>query len=143
MLAPLTYQTVVGELLRRIPSFAAERNTDNSYISQDDDSPYLVFADFSRFLLKLLSSQTRGGENVEETLARSFKLLDEMLTSPDPEVVNVAQVGVFEPFAEQPNALTIAKSYISEEANIVLDKWKQRWLNWLRLNDDVAEHDEG
>ncbi len=130
MLEPLTYQNVVGELLRRIPSFAVVRNTDDSYVSYDDDSPHLVFADFSRFLLEHLSSQTKGEED-EQTLAHSFKLLDEMLTSSDPEVVNVAQVAVFEPFADQPNVLEIAKCYISKEANIVLEEWLQRWLKWL------------
>lgn len=133
MLDRLTYQNVVGELLRRIPSFAAVRNSDDSYVSQDDDSPHLVFADFARFLLDHLSSQSRE-EEVEEILARSFKLLDEMLTSSDPEVANVAQVGVFEAFGEQPDVLANARSYLSEEANIVVEEWTQRWLNWCRFN---------
>jgi hypothetical protein len=131
---PLTYQNVVAELLIRIPSFAAVRKSDDSYISQDDDGPHLVFADFARFLLEHLNSQSHGPE-VEEILARSFKLLDEMLTSPDPEVVNVAQVAVFEAFAEDPNALAIAECYMSKEANVVLEHWLQRWLEWLRWNE--------
>lgn len=134
MLDQLTYKNVVGELLRRIPSFAAVRNSDDSYVSQDDDSPHLVFADFSRFLLERLSSQSTG-EEVEETLARSFEFLDEMLTSSDPEVVNVAQVGVFEAFADEPAVLAIAQSYISEKANIVVEEWVQRWLNWCQYQD--------
>ena len=130
MLNPLTYQNVVGELLRRLPSFATARNTDDSYISYDDDSPHLVFADFARFLLERLNSRTKGEED-EQTLAPSFGLLDEMLTSSDPEVVNVAQVAVFEEFADEPSVLAIARSYMSEEANYVIEKWLQRWLQWL------------
>lgn len=130
MLNPLTYQNVVGELLRRIPSFATARNTDASYISQDDDSLHLVFADFSRFLLNRLNSPTKGEED-EQTLERGFAMLDEMLTSSDPAVVNVAQVEVFEAFADQPNVLAIAKCYMSEEGNYVIEKWLQRWLQWL------------
>ena len=127
---PLTYENVVGELLRRIPSFAAVRNTDESYISNDDDSPHLVFADFSRFLLEHLYTQSEGEGN-EQMLAQSFKLLDEMLTSSDGLVVNVAQVEVFEVLADHPNVLAIVKCYLSEEARIIMEKWLRRWLKWL------------
>ena len=54
-----------------------------------------------------------------------------MLTSPDPEVVNLAQVAILEPFAEQPAALEIAKCYISGEANITLERSIEAWLTWL------------
>jgi hypothetical protein len=133
MLNHLTYQNVVEELLARVPSFAELRKEDDSYVSYRDDSPHLVFGDFARFLLERLNAPSKTGED-ELILQRGFKLLDEMLTSSDPEVVNLAEVGVFEAFAEQPEALAIAKCYLSEEANIILEEWLKGWLEWLQQN---------
>ena len=130
----MTYENVVGELLRRIHSFEAVRQSDDSYISQGDDSPYLVFADFSRFLLERLNSQSNA-DNDAEILRHSFMLLDEMLTSSDPEVVNLAEVAVFEPLADNPDALAIAKCYLSTEANSILDPWLTRWRHWLTYGE--------
>ena len=126
-MVPITYQDVVGELQRRIPSFASIRESDESLVSHGDDSPYLVFADFYRFLVDKLNSQIKGKDD-EEILRSSFTVLDQMLTSSDPELVNVAQVSVFEPLAEHPSSLAVAKRYLSEEANNTLEKWLQRWF---------------
>ena len=127
----MTYQDVVNELQRRIPSFASIRNTDESSVSHGDDGPYLVFGDFYRFLFDKLNSQTKG-EDDEEILRLSFTVLDEMLTSSDPELVNLAQVSIFEPLAEHPTTLAVAKCYLSDEANNVVETWLETWLNWLR-----------
>jgi hypothetical protein len=53
MSQPLSYTRLVDTLLDRIPAFAAERQTNESYVSRDDESPYLVFGDFGLFLLEL------------------------------------------------------------------------------------------
>jgi hypothetical protein len=127
MISRITYLNAVDALQSRIPSFTSIRNTDESFISPGDDDPYLVFADFYRFVFDKLNSQMKGEED-EEILQLSFSLLDEMLTSSDPELVNVAQVAVFEPLADHPSTLAVAKGYLSEEANHTLEEWLQKWL---------------
>lgn len=127
----LVYQNVVEELLRRVPEFAAIRHRDASYLSHKSSSPYLVFGDFARFLLGRLNDRTPTDKD-EFVLRRSFALLDEMLTSPDPQVANLAQVGVFEILADQPEALAAAKDYLTEDAKSVLEDWLEKWLAWLK-----------
>lgn len=129
----LVYQNVVEELLRRVPEFAAVRLRDESYLSHQDRSPYLVFGDFARFLLDHVSDRSKQDKE-GLVLRRSFALLDEMLTSSDPELVNLAQVGVFEVLADQPDALAAAKCYLTDAAKSVLEDWLEKWLAWLRRN---------
>jgi hypothetical protein len=92
-----------------------------------------VFGDFGRFLRDRMRLQVKGAKD-ESILQQSFDLLDEMLTSTDPEIANLAQVGVFEVLADEPDALTDAKQYLKEDAKAILESWMDIWLTWLGQN---------
>ena len=121
-----SYEHIVDELLKRIPAFAAEREIDESYLSNDDDSPYLVFGDFGRFLVNVLRNQTCQMER-EKLLADSFELLSEMATSSDDEVINLAETTVFETLSDSPETVAAARKYLSERAVLVFDRVAALW----------------
>jgi hypothetical protein len=116
----------VDELLKRVPAFATARLHDEAYISHHDRSPYLVFGDLGRFLGEYL---TRGLTRTEDDsiLRNSFELLDEMLTSNDTELMNLAHVGVFEGLADKPELLATATDYLSPDAKSVITFWLEKW----------------
>ena len=114
-------------LLSRIPEFVKARSGDPSFMSHADDSPYLVFGDFGLFLLQQLRDIERGRRNYER-LRPSFQLIDEMLTSPDPELTNLIEVGVLEVLADHPNVFAILENYLSREG-------KQRLFEWITISD--------
>jgi hypothetical protein len=64
------------------------------------------------------------------SLRSGFELLDEMLTSNDAELMNLAQLGVFEGLANTPELLVAAKEYLSDDAKSVLEVWSGKWLAW-------------
>jgi hypothetical protein len=98
----------VQALLMRVPTFATARSQDESYISHNDDGPYLVYGDFARFLTELIMDES-GAPEKADVLTESFKLLSELATSPNAELANIAVVGVFEAFAECPDCIVLAK----------------------------------
>ncbi|HJP90513.1 MAG TPA: hypothetical protein VJ875_01065 [Pyrinomonadaceae bacterium] len=108
----LTSKNSVTELLRRVPDFEKARSNDPSCMSHEDDSPYLVFGDFGLFLLKRLKDGSHNSKD-QPLLREAFGFLDEMLTSTEPELINLAQVGVIEVLADSIDAFHIATSYLS------------------------------
>jgi len=122
MTKPLTSQNSVTELLRRVPAFERARSNDQSFMSHEDDSPYLVFGDFGLFLLKYLKD--RSYDLRDETLLRAaFDLLDEMLTSTDLELINLAQVGVIEVLSDSQDVLRVATSYLSQRGKAEVERF--------------------
>ena len=117
---------VVAELLRRVPAFADARDQNESYLSHADISPYLVFGDFARFLVNTIKE---GGRNLESEriLQESFDLLSEMATSADDELVNLAQVGVFEVLTDSPEAVLVGRQYLAGEAADVFENVVELW----------------
>lgn len=122
----LPYEHLVDELLKRIPVFATEREIDESYVSHDDDNPYLVFGDFGRFLVNVLRNRAYQIDR-EKLLADSFELLGEMAISSDDEVVNVAETTVFEALSDSPETVAAARKYLSERAVPVFDRVAGLW----------------
>ncbi|HEX2271540.1 MAG TPA: hypothetical protein VHH35_18490 [Pyrinomonadaceae bacterium] len=122
----LSSESAVEELLRRIPAFATERAKDESYISYDDDSPYLVYGDFARFLEQLILNRSRSA--TEGILAESFALLSELATSPNDEVADLAVVGVFEQLADCPDCIPLTRSMLSKEAAKLFDRVLRGWI---------------
>jgi hypothetical protein len=122
----LSSERAVEELLRRIPAFAAERARDESYISYADDSPYLVYGDFARFLEQLILN--RSSSAMEGILAESFALLSELATSPNDEVADLAVVGVFEQLADCPDCIPLARSMLSKDAAKLFDRVLRGWI---------------
>jgi hypothetical protein len=125
MAEALNPDNVVAALLERVSAFARARATDESFISHDDGGPYLCFGDLGLYLREVLD---RGPHTPEEAEAvrQSFALLDEMGNSPDPEVVNIAQVGVFESLRGRPECEAAARHYLTGEAAI----WFERTATW-------------
>ena len=110
----LVYENLVAELLQRVPVFARERERDDSFISHDDDSPYLVFGDLGRFLVDVITGREHQAER-EEIVAASFRLLDEMATSRDDFIVNVAETTVFENLCDLHETTAVAREHLSKE----------------------------
>lgn len=116
----------VQALLRRVPLFAAARASDESYMSHDDDGPYLVFGDFARFLIDVVTGKSHASER-DKLLTASFELLGEMATSPDDEVVNLAEVGVFEVVRDSPEGVAAARKYLTDKALPVFERVVSLW----------------
>lgn len=112
-------------LLERIPAFTKARSSSPSLMSYDDDSPYLVYGDFGFFLAEQLKTRHSRAAN-EEVIRECFDLLGEMLTSCDPEIVNLAQVGVFETLIDSTDTLTQVKEYLRDNAAAVFEEWLSR-----------------
>jgi hypothetical protein len=112
----------VDLLLSRVPEFAEARSRDASFMSYEDDSPYLIFGDFGLFLREQLKNKPRIGAN-EDWLRASAHLIDKMLTSSDPEVANLIQVGVLEVLSDYPTAINLVKSYLSVPGQEKFDDW--------------------
>src|SRR5215204_7654545 len=115
MVHAVRYEQLVDELVKRVPAFATEREINDSYLSHDDEEPYLVFCDFGRFLVNVIMSQAYQAER-EKLLANSFALLSEMAISSDDQVVNIAQTTVFEQLSDSPETVAAARQFLSERA---------------------------
>ena len=123
----MTSDSAVAELLKRVPAFAAARAQDESYISYDDDSPYLVYGDFARFLTELILNRA-GSATTDGTLSESFSLLSELATSPNAEVADLAVVGVFESLTDHPDCVTVAREMLSPAALKVFERVLRGWI---------------
>lgn len=123
----LSPEEAVEALLRRVPSFAAARAEDESYMSHNDDGAYLVYGDFARFLTELILNQSRAADQAD-VLAESFKLLSELATSPDDELANIAVVGAFEMLADCPDCIVIVKKMLSKDAAKVFNRVLRGWI---------------
>ena len=119
---PPQVNEAVGLLLSRVPDFAEARSQDSSFMSHGEDSPYLVFGDFALFFLQQLEVKGVSIHN-ESWLQPSFQVIDEMLTSADPELVNLIQVGVLEVLAGHPGALTLVKTNLSALGQKGFEEW--------------------
>lgn len=130
----ITSENAVQELLKRLPSFAAARASNESFISFDNDSPYLVFGDLARFMISLI---TRGSNSPQTsgTLAEAFRLLDEMAVSPDKEVANLAQAGVFEELTDRAETILAARENLSGKALDVFERTVELWAPKDRLTE--------
>lgn len=122
----VTSDSPVEALLTRVPAFAAARLSDESYMSHDDDSPYLVFGDFARFLIEVITGKSDLSDRVK-LLAESFELLGEMATSADDEVVNLAEVGAFEVLSDSPESVAAAREYLPDKALLVFERVVSPW----------------
>jgi len=83
--------------------------------AHEDDSTYLCFGDLGLFLLNLLSLESRTSEE-SKTVEESFALLNEMGNSPDPEVVNIATVNVFEVLTDRREGIATTRQHLKGQA---------------------------
>lgn len=121
----LPYEHLVDALLNRVPAFAREREINESYLSYNDEDPYLVYGDFGRFLVTVIRNQDQMER--DRLLGASFELLSEMATSPDDEVVNVVETSVFEALSDSPETVAAARKYLSEGAAHVFRRVASLW----------------
>ena len=127
---PPQLNEAIGLLLSRVSDFAEARSQDSSFMSHgEDDSPYLVFGDFALFLLQQLEVKGISGHN-ENPLQASFQVIDEMLTSADPELVNLIEVGVLEVLAGHPGALTLVEKNLSAPG-------QKRFEEWVKISNQT------
>ncbi|HKO61399.1 MAG TPA: hypothetical protein VJV03_09585 [Pyrinomonadaceae bacterium] len=102
-------------LLKRVPAFAEARTEDDSFISHDDDGPYLCFGDLDRYLLELLTQESNT-PHAAETTRQIFELLNEMGNSSDPNVVNIVATTVFEGLAGMPEGVIAGRRNLTGQA---------------------------
>ncbi len=119
---PAQLNEAVELLLNQVPEFAEARSRDASFMSYDDDSPYLVFGDFGLFLREQLKIRPLRGTN-EDWLQPSVDVIDKLLTSSDPEVSNLIQVGVLEILSDFPTAMNLVKPRLSIQGQEKFDDW--------------------
>ena len=86
------------------------------------DSPYLVFGDFGFFLLQQLAEEPTLPSKVKG-LRQSFQVVDEMITSADPELVNLIHMGVLEVLSSHPGALSLLKNNLSSRGQEKFEEW--------------------
>ena len=127
---PRPLNEAVKLLFSRVPDFAKARSQDPSFISHErEDSPYLVFGDFGLFLLQELDENGISTAN-ENWMRRSFQVIDEMLTSADPEFANLIQVGVLGVLADHPEALRLVKNNLSGPG-------QEKFEEWIRISQQI------
>ncbi|HXM50428.1 MAG TPA: hypothetical protein VN956_21480 [Pyrinomonadaceae bacterium] len=133
---PTPEQEAVNLLLRSVPEFATERSSEESYLSQDDNdnSPYLVFGDFARFIIDTIEHKRRDAM-VETLIAKSFRVLSEIASSTDDRIRNLAEVGVFEVLTDSPEAILTAREYLSGNASDTFERFVERWAPKLKLSE--------
>jgi len=121
---PPQLNDAVELLLTRVPNFAKARSEDSSFMSFGrDDSPYLVFGDFAHFFLQQLQAKEISKENEGNWPQASLHVIDQMLTSADPELENLIQVGVLEVLDGHPDALMLVKSNLSTPSQVKFEQW--------------------
>lgn len=121
----IRYQDAVHVLLERVPKFALARATNASYMSHDDDSPYLVFGDFGLFLKEIIKEHPNT-ESKSEILRESFELLGEMVTPSDAELSNLVVVNVFELLVGSVES-KVAREYLSGKALGIFERVVDGW----------------
>jgi hypothetical protein len=124
----VTSENAVKQLLERVPAFAAARANTPWYVSHDDDSsPYLVFGDFGRFLSDLILSGIESGEG-RAVIEESFALLNEMGSSSNDQLANIAQVGTFELLTDHPETIAAARAHLSGIALALFERTVDIWV---------------
>ena len=124
---PPQLNEAVQLLLSQVPEFAEARSRDVSFMSYDNDSPYLVFGDFGLFLQEQLKNKPLHGAN-EDWLQPSVDVIDKLLTSSDPEVSNLIQLGVLEVLSDYPGAINLVKAHLSIPG-------QEKFDDWVRISD--------
>ena len=90
----------------------------------EDSGAYIFYEDmFGKYLEVLLALDRSPGR--DRLLKRAFIFVDEMLTSADSEVANLAYVGLLE--GRDAWWLTRAKPFFGPATISALDKWFERW----------------
>jgi hypothetical protein len=115
MVEELSPENATATLLERVPAFAEARAGDDSFISHDDDGPYLCFGDLDRYLLELLGRESNTPREAETT-RQIFGLLNEMGNSSDPNVVNIVATTAFEGLAGIPEGVVADRSHLTGQA---------------------------
>lgn len=111
-----TYAEFDRALTDAIPEMRAQvENTLEQVKAGGSPQPYaVVVLALKPFLRKLLDQRTDAG-----LLQRIFDFLEEMACSPDIEVVNLLQVGIFQSLVGEPDRLAAAWKYMGEETKTI------------------------
>jgi hypothetical protein len=113
-----TYKQIVPFLLEHFPEFK-ETDDYKRYDKQDLGLPYIVWADFTRYVLERL--ENNGAEDA--VVQRLFNVVNEQFdnSGSDPQVINLLSVEVFEQFAQQKDSLEFARQHTHEKARHQLE----------------------
>lgn len=119
---PLTYDEMVDVLVTRVPAFA-ESDFGREVLTGDRDLPYVVFGSFASFLNQLLSRVAPS----DSTVQASFQLLNEMGSSTDQRIVDLAGAGVFEVLTDSSQSIRVARQLLYGPAIDLFERMIQLW----------------
>lgn|SRR6266850_4625780 len=120
--APLNYDDMVDTLVGRIPAFA-ESDLGREVLAGSRDLPYVVFGGFASFLNQLVSSVAP----LDPTVQTSFQLLNEMASSADQRIVNLAGTGVFEILTNSSQSIRVARELLYGPGIDLFERMIQLW----------------
>lgn len=109
----LKYTNVDKELLVALPELKARYKKEANWQHEVGGEPgqYDVFC----FVLKPFLRELLDKADDQELLRRVFEFFEEMARSPDLQVSNLLQVGIFRSLVGEPERLKIAWNYMGEE----------------------------
>ena len=118
----LRYDDMVDVLVARVPAFS-ESDWGLEVLTTNRDLPYVVFASFASFLNQLLPRVPSADPTVEA----SFQLLNEMGSSGDQRVVDLAAAGVFEVLTDSDQSIRVARQLLYGPAIDLFERMIQLW----------------
>ena len=122
MAASLSYDDMVNILAARVPAFA-ESDLGREVLTANRDLPYVVFGNFASFLNQLLLREPSS----DPTVDASFQLLNEMGSSADRRVVDLASAGVFEVLTDSSQSIRVGRQLLYGPAIDLFERMIQLW----------------
>ena len=113
---------MVDVLVARVPAFA-ESDLGREVLNGNRDLPYVVFGGFATFLNQLLLSTLPS----DPTVQASFQLLNEMGSSADQRVVDLAGAGVFEVLTDSSRSIRASRQLLYGPAIDLFERMIHLW----------------
>lgn len=120
----MTYSEFDRALTGALPELKSrvERKT-NQQAEAGPQQPYALVV----LVLKPLLREQLDSQNDIGFLRRIFDFFEEMACSPDIQVVNLLQVGIFESLVREPDRLALAWKYMGKETKAVARRTARTW----------------
>lgn len=106
----LTYADIVKRLSEYDKGFVQAPE----YDSTNAEIPYIFFADFSRYLTRIIEAS--NSPEKDENVRRSMAFVDAMINSDDIEVANLAEVEILEQLAQSTKTVDFCLSTLKGQA---------------------------
>ncbi len=101
--SPEGNKKAMKELLKLFPEFADSK----FYGETDKELPYLVFADFARFLKDII--EKRPQPESDEVIIKAANFMNNLYHSNNSDLKDLVLIGLFEELADEPKAVLLSK----------------------------------